>query len=80
MSEKSAWQLYKEKTQNKTQAVEQFRWVDPQIYSKRLLTCIGCPAFDKQNKTCAECGCQMVLKSRLPNADCPLGKWNLSEN
>lgn len=75
MSPKNAWQEYKEKTQNKQEPTDDVKWVDPKIYAKRLLVCISCPAFDKHNKTCAECGCQMVLKSRLPKADCPLRKW-----
>jgi len=92
MSEKTAWEKYKEKNmisiapeapivdtkiEQPIADQPQYEFVDPKIYSKRLLTCIDCPAFVKESKTCTECGCFMVFKTKLPHATCPLNKWEL---
>ena len=42
--------------------------------NKRLSVCYKCPSFTKA-KTCKECGCFMVAKTKLKEATCPLGKW-----
>lgn len=42
--------------------------------NQRLSVCYKCPSFTKA-KTCKECGCFMVAKTKLTNATCPLGKW-----
>lgn len=81
MSEKTAWQSFKEKQlaqqaeSEQNVSIPQFEWADPKIYSERLLTCIECPAFIKESNICTECGCFMVLKTKLPNVTCPLSKW-----
>lgn len=88
MSEKSAWEKYKEKkellsqqpieeiTSNEDVVLQsKYQWEDPKIYSKRLLTCISCPAFSKESKVCSECGCFMIIKTKLPGATCPLNRW-----
>jgi hypothetical protein len=49
--------------------------VEEQLAEKRLDICIGCPEFIKLTTQCKECGCIMSLKTKLPNAECPLGKW-----
>ena len=43
--------------------------------NERLKICETCPKFIKLTKTCKECGCFMVLKTKLSEASCPLGKW-----
>lgn len=30
-------------------------------------------------KTCSECGCSIWAKSMLPNAECPLDKWEKND-
>ncbi len=41
---------------------------------KRAYVCGSC---DKRNLgICTECGCFLEIKVRLPNAKCPLNKWN----
>ena len=40
----------------------------------RMSICHKCPSFTKI-KTCKECGCFMLAKTRLKDATCPLGKW-----
>lgn len=73
MSELSAWEQYKQKKQEVIEP--QHKWVDPKIYSERLMICIDCPFFLKDSKTCTECGCFMIIKTKIPTATCPVGKW-----
>jgi len=42
---------------------------------KRLDICHGCDRLIKATTQCKECGCLMNLKTSLPHAFCPLGKW-----
>ena len=41
----------------------------------RMKICLQCEHFLKMTKQCKKCGCFMVIKTRLPNATCPIGKW-----
>lgn len=49
--------------------------------SIRYQICIGCEAYNKQEKICNECGCNIsnknIFLNKLAWADqeCPLGKW-----
>ena len=47
---------------------------DKDLATYRFSICNACPSFTKA-KTCKECGCFMVAKTKLTNATCPLGKW-----
>jgi hypothetical protein len=49
--------------------------VSEKIIETRMQVCTGCKSFKKQIKVCKECGCFMPLKTMLPNAECPIGKW-----
>lgn len=49
--------------------------VETDIAEKRLEICRGCDRFIKSTTQCKECGCIMKLKTKLPNAGCPLHKW-----
>lgn len=49
--------------------------VQTEIASSRLEICKGCPKYIPATHQCKECGCIMNLKVKLPNAECPLGKW-----
>lgn len=49
--------------------------VKPEIAEERLSICNGCDKLIKATKTCKECGCFMSAKTKLPNAECPIGKW-----
>ena len=53
---------------NKTRVTED-------VQKNRLSICENCPRLIKLTKTCRECGCFMVLKTKLSEASCPLGKW-----
>jgi len=78
MTEKSAWQKYKE-------ALGETRpWdlVDPGKYTEdadlaktRLDICKACPELIKLTTTCKKCGCFMTLKTKIQAAACPIGKW-----
>ena len=41
----------------------------------RMKICLQCEHFLKLTKQCKKCGCFMIIKTRLPNATCPIGKW-----
>lgn len=49
--------------------------VEAEISKKRLEICKGCDRFIALTSQCLECGCIMNLKTKLPNAECPLHKW-----
>ena len=46
---------------------------------KRLEICNGCEFFIKLTSQCKKCGCIMKAKTKLPNAECPGGKWGRGE-
>jgi len=43
--------------------------------SRRFDICLKCPFLNQTTKTCKECGCFMVAKTKLQAASCPIGKW-----
>jgi|TARA_B100000929_G_scaffold138757_1_gene109943 hypothetical protein len=52
-----------------------------ELKAKRLAVCEKCPHVrDLKNRGwinyCEICGCGLLIKARLPNAKCPIGKWN----
>jgi hypothetical protein len=53
--------------------------VETIVAKERLSICQECPRFAKLTNQCKECGCQMNLKTKLPNSFCPLGKWEAVE-
>lgn len=53
--------------------------VESEIATERLNICKGCEHLIKATNTCKECGCFMVAKTKLPNAFCPIGKWDKVE-
>jgi hypothetical protein len=52
------------------------RRVENEIRDERLEICNACPQLIKLTSQCKECGCLMNVKTKLPNASCPLGKWD----
>lgn len=82
-NKKSAWQKYKENLGN----TRPWDFIDPNtsyveesVSQKRLDVCISCPEFFSVTKQCKKCGCFMVLKTKLQDAECPLGKWGIEKN
>jgi len=73
---KSKWQEYKEK-----QGVTPWDVVNPNTEwdleegKKRLDICKSCPELIKLTKQCKQCGCFMGVKTKLKEAQCPIGKW-----
>jgi len=49
--------------------------VETLVAEERLSICKGCEKYIHSTHQCKECGCIMNLKTKLPNASCPLGKW-----
>jgi hypothetical protein len=49
--------------------------VSEEVQKQRMDICQACPLLHKITKMCAECGCFMHAKTKLPNAFCPKGKW-----
>jgi hypothetical protein len=45
------------------------------VAEERFAICKECPKLRKGLNTCKECGCFMTEKVKLPNAFCPIGKW-----
>lgn len=46
------------------------------ISEERLKICRSCIHIDLARMKCQKCGCFMEYKSLLPNAECPIEKWN----
>lgn len=51
--------------------------VETDIAEERFDICLQCPKLIKLTSQCKECGCLMNQKVKLPNASCPLGKWDV---
>lgn len=49
--------------------------VESSIQKQRLDICMQCEHLIKGIKQCKKCGCLMELKTKLPHAECPIGKW-----
>ena len=49
--------------------------VEDSVAEERFAICKECPKLRKVVNTCKECGCFMTEKVKLPNAFCPIGKW-----
>ena len=53
--------------------------VDQDIAEKRMAICNDCEFLFVISKTCKKCSCIMPLKTKLPNAECPIGKWGIEQ-
>ena len=49
--------------------------VETTIAAERYEICSACPELIKLTGQCKKCGCFMQHKAKLPNAFCPLDKW-----
>jgi Family of unknown function (DUF6171) len=78
MSIKSAWQIWKDK--NSAKPWDYFNpntvLVNEKMKNDRMNICNSCDRFIKSTTQCKECGCIMKMKTSIPHASCPLGKWN----
>jgi hypothetical protein len=75
----SKWQEWKEKNNDNVKPWDMFNpnieKLSEEVAQKRLDMCLGCDRLIKITNQCKECGCFMNLKTKLPNAFCPIGKW-----
>lgn len=51
--------------------------VQTEVADERFAICQGCEHYIKSTHQCKECGCIMNAKVKLPNASCPVGKWDV---
>jgi hypothetical protein len=51
------------------------QYVDDGTKEWRFAVCESCPHFLELTKQCKKCGCFMHLKTKLAEAECPIGKW-----
>lgn len=83
MSEKSAWQKYKEalgETRPWDLVNPKTNYANESISSSRLEICNSCEFLIPVTKQCKKCGCFMAAKTKLAAAACPLGKWLPAKN
>lgn len=45
------------------------------VRENRLEICNSCEYLIQLTNQCTKCGCFMSLKTKLRNAECPIGKW-----
>jgi len=50
--------------------------VNTDIANQRFEICKVCPELIKLTSQCKKCGCFMEAKTKLPHAECPIGKWD----
>lgn len=77
MSEKSAWEKYKESLGESRpwHLLDKENYVEENLAQERLSICKLCPELIKLTTQCKKCGCFMAAKTKLKQATCPLGKW-----
>lgn len=46
-----------------------------ELSEERLKMCYACPSFQQVSRQCNICGCFLDLKTKLLQAECPMGKW-----
>jgi hypothetical protein len=51
------------------------QWVPEEDSEARFSICKQCPEYIKLTTQCKKCGCVMKLKTKMANAECPVGKW-----
>lgn len=80
----SAWQQYKKKKAEQKGNIPEVKpqdllnkqnYTTYEIAKSRMDICEQCPELTGVTKQCKKCGCFMILKTKLINATCPLGKW-----
>lgn len=49
---------------------------DEDIIENRRNECFNCEHYFKATKSCKECGCFVMAKTKFKNQKCPIGKWD----
>ena len=74
----SAWKEYKEKLGDSRPwdvLNPNTEYTTEEQAKNRYAICQKCPELITLTKQCKQCGCFMAIKTKLKNAECPLGKW-----
>lgn len=73
----SAWQEYKQKlgSSRPWHLLDKDNHVNEEIAKNRFTICEKCPELIPLTKQCKQCGCFMVVKVKIKQAECPLKKW-----
>jgi len=73
----NAWQEYKKKIGDAGpwNLLNPANYTDDELGKKRYEICLTCPELIDLTKQCRQCGCFMILKTKLKTAVCPLKKW-----
>lgn len=50
--------------------------VSDEVAKERLDICKECKFFISLTQQCKKCGCLMQAKTKLPNSECPIHKWD----
>jgi hypothetical protein len=48
---------------------------EKELSDERMKVCVECPSFRKLTRQCALCGCFLELKTKILQAECPIGRW-----
>jgi hypothetical protein len=78
MTEKSAWEKYKENlgdTRPWDLLNPNTDFASNELQEQRYSVCRSCPEFIDLTTQCKKCGCIMKLKTKLSAAQCPINKW-----
>jgi len=74
----SAWKKFKEAMASEGKPWDLLyptEYVDREVADARYEVCLDCPELTEHTKQCKTCMCFMVLKTKVKDAKCPLGKW-----
>ena len=55
-------------------------YTNKETRNSRFDICKSCDRLFAPTRTCKECGCFMAMKTWLKMAECPLGKWDATDN
>jgi hypothetical protein len=71
------WKKYKEQLRqaNPLHLFDPTKMTTDDVARSRYQICLGCPELTATTKQCKQCGCFMNAKTKLRDAQCPLGKW-----
>jgi hypothetical protein len=72
MINKDMLEHLKERVKNLKRAVTPLSAEESKV---RFDICHSCEHYISLTSQCSQCGCFMKAKTRLPNAECPVGKW-----
>lgn len=77
MTELSPWQQYKKNLGDSRpwHLLWKENYAPQNVIKMRLEICHACPEFINPTTQCKKCGCVMQLKTKLKEAECPIGKW-----